>query len=60
MRSVELEDSSVSAFDVVLIVTDHDAVDYAMVSRRAQLLVDTRGTLRKRGIFAPPEKTVSS
>jgi UDP-N-acetyl-D-mannosaminuronate dehydrogenase len=60
MSSVELEDSSVSAFDVVLIVTDHDAVNYAMVSRRAQLLVDTRGALRKRGISAPPEKTVSS
>lgn len=57
LASVPLE-SGLGESDAVLIVTDHDGVDYASVARRAKLLVDTRGALRKRGIPADPRTTV--
>ncbi len=36
--------------DAVLIVTDHDGVDYAALVRHAPLVVDTRNACRKAGI----------
>lgn len=42
MHSVELTPEEVARADAVVIVTDHDAIDYAMVVRQAQLVVDTR------------------
>jgi UDP-N-acetyl-D-glucosamine dehydrogenase len=39
-------------YDVVLIVTDHDEVDYAEVARRAQLVIDTRDACRRAGVAA--------
>ena len=46
MRSVELTPDSVQAADVVLIATDHSALDYAMIAENAKLVVDTRGIYR--------------
>jgi UDP-N-acetyl-D-glucosamine dehydrogenase len=46
MTSVTLEPKTLEAFDAVLIVTDHSAVDYAMVARHAPLVIDTRGVYR--------------
>ena len=46
-RSVELDVDTVEEADAVAIVTDHSDVDYAMVVRRADILVDTRGVLRR-------------
>ena len=43
LKSVALTAESVAAFDLVLIATDHDAVDYALILRHARLIVDTRG-----------------
>jgi UDP-N-acetyl-D-glucosamine dehydrogenase len=40
----------VAAFDVVLIATDHDDVDYASVVRSAKLVVDTRNVCAKHGL----------
>jgi UDP-N-acetyl-D-glucosamine dehydrogenase len=42
-RSRPLSADTVAAYDVVLLATDHDAVDYALVKRHARLIVDTRG-----------------
>jgi UDP-N-acetyl-D-glucosamine dehydrogenase len=43
MRSVDLQKGAgISAYDVVVIVTAHSAVDYADVVARAQLVVDLR------------------
>lgn len=41
-RSEPLDRASVGACDVVLIVTDHDAVDYKALVSDARLVVDTR------------------
>ncbi len=42
MRSVRLTAASVKKYDCVLIATDHSTVDYDMVCKNAQLVIDTR------------------
>ena len=44
--AVALDEASVKAADAVLIITDHTGVDYALVSRAAQLVLDTRNVLK--------------
>jgi UDP-N-acetyl-D-glucosamine dehydrogenase len=46
-RSVTLTPETVSAADCVMVVTDHSAIDYAMIKRRARLVVDTRNAMPK-------------
>jgi UDP-N-acetyl-D-glucosamine dehydrogenase len=46
LRSVPLTVDTVSAADAVLVITDHDDVDYALVLAHAQLIVDSRGVYR--------------
>jgi UDP-N-acetyl-D-glucosamine dehydrogenase len=46
-RSVELTSDLVAAVDCVLIVTDHTALDYRMIKRKAKLIVDTRNAIPK-------------
>jgi UDP-N-acetyl-D-glucosamine dehydrogenase len=46
MTSQTLTPELLAAQDVVLIVTDHSAVDYDLVARHAPLIVDTRGVYR--------------
>jgi UDP-N-acetyl-D-glucosamine dehydrogenase len=41
-ESVELSAENLASYDLVLIVTDHDNVDYELVVKHAQLVVDTR------------------
>ncbi len=45
-RSVDLNAETVAEFDAVLIVTDHDAVDYAALVANSRLVVDTRNVTR--------------
>ncbi len=42
-RSVPLDAETVRDFDAVIVVTDHDAIDWAALRSAARLLVDTRG-----------------
>ncbi|HEU4455197.1 MAG TPA: nucleotide sugar dehydrogenase [Longimicrobium sp.] len=46
LHSVELSDEVLEAADVVVVVTDHSAIDYARVAERARRVVDTRGVMR--------------
>ncbi len=41
-KSVELSAENIASYDLVLIVTDHDNVDYELVVKHAKLVVDTR------------------
>ncbi|MGC9002501.1 MAG: nucleotide sugar dehydrogenase [Dictyoglomus sp.] len=50
MKSCVLDEGKVKNADCVLIVTDHDNIDYEMIYKNAKLIVDTRNALRKRGI----------
>lgn len=48
--STVLTEEIVRSSDCVLIVTDHDNINYNLLYSNAQLIVDTRNALRKRGI----------
>ena len=46
-RSIALEPAAIAAFDAVLIVTDHDGIDYEALVAAARLVVDTRNATRR-------------
>ena len=46
LTSVELTEARVSQSDCVVIVTDHQTIDYGWVAERAALLLDTRNATR--------------
>jgi UDP-N-acetyl-D-glucosamine dehydrogenase len=46
IASSPLTAAALAAYDAVLLVTDHHAVDYQFVLQHANLIVDTRGVLR--------------
>jgi len=43
LQSVALTPESIAGYDLLLLATDHDKFDFAMVKRYARLIVDTRG-----------------
>ena len=47
--SIELSDAELSASDLVVITTDHSAVDYARVCELAPRVFDTRNATRSLG-----------
>jgi len=49
-RSLSISAETLAAHDAVLISTDHDAVDYALIARHARLIVDTRNAFGRRGV----------
>jgi UDP-N-acetyl-D-glucosamine dehydrogenase len=54
LASTPLTEKAVSESDAVLIVTDHDGVDYRMIAANARLILDTRSAIRRRQIATPP------
>ncbi|ACA20827.1 nucleotide sugar dehydrogenase [Methylobacterium sp. 4-46] len=52
-RSTPLDAGTLRAVDAVLIATDHDGVDYALVAAEARLVVDTRNAMARRGLSGP-------
>ncbi len=51
--SVALMAETVAVYDAVLIATDHDEVDYALVAAHAKLIVDTRNVCARNGLAGP-------
>jgi len=49
-RSAPLNEATLKDVDAVLVVTDHDDVDYELVARHARLAVDTRNVFGRLGI----------
>jgi UDP-N-acetyl-D-glucosamine dehydrogenase len=49
-QSVELKSEIIEAYDVVLLATDHEAIDYHLIARRGRLVIDTRNSFERRGI----------
>ncbi|MBX3665775.1 MAG: nucleotide sugar dehydrogenase [Burkholderiales bacterium] len=43
LKSASLNPESLALYDCVVLATDHDAFDYALVKTHAMLIVDTRG-----------------
>ena len=54
MASIELTPERLSRADAVVIATDHDAFDWAMIGEHARLIVDTRGRMRQLGDVRAP------
>jgi UDP-N-acetyl-D-glucosamine dehydrogenase len=52
-KSVPLDPATVASYDAVLIVTDHDNVDYASLANSARLIVDTRNACARAGAVGP-------
>ncbi len=48
-RSTSIDGASLPGYDVVLIATDHDSVDYKLVVEKARLVVDTRNVCARVG-----------
>ena len=46
LASVALSAETLCRYDCVVLATDHDAFDYALLQQHARLLVDTRGRLK--------------
>ncbi|RFB79660.1 nucleotide sugar dehydrogenase [Methylovirgula sp. 4M-Z18] len=58
LRSVALSAQNVAAYDAVMIVTDHDRIDWPALVDAAKLVVDTRNATRKAGVRS--EKIVAA
>ena len=51
--SISLQPDNVSKYDAVLIVTDHDVINYQALARYAKLIVDTRNACARAGASGP-------
>ena len=49
-KSITLDAKALASYDAVLISTDHDAVDYAVVAQYAKLVVDTRNIMARQDL----------
>ena len=52
-RSTPLTGETLAGVDAVLISTDHDAVDYALIAAAGPVVVDTRNAFGRRGLVGP-------
>lgn len=43
LSSIEITPESLASFDCVLLATDHDRFDYALIKQHSKILVDSRG-----------------
>jgi UDP-N-acetyl-D-glucosamine dehydrogenase len=50
-RSVPLTPEELTRYDAVVIVTDHDDVDYSFIAKHARLVLDTRNACQRAGLF---------
>jgi UDP-N-acetyl-D-glucosamine dehydrogenase len=48
--STPLDAATIAGFDAVLVATDHEAIDYALVAGHARLVVDTRNAFARLGL----------
>ena len=51
-RSTSIDATNLAGFDVAIICTDHDAVDYAMLVEHCPLVIDTRNICARLGLSA--------
>lgn len=49
--SVPINQSTLQNYDAVLIITDHDDVDYQLIADESAVVIDTRNALRSRNIY---------
>ena len=49
-KSVALQGAGLGGYHAVVVVTDHDAIDYALIAEKARLVIDTRNAFARRGL----------
>jgi len=49
-ESVKLDLTTLSSYDAVVLVTDHDSLDYDLIAANARLVLDTRNAFGRRNI----------
>jgi UDP-N-acetyl-D-glucosamine dehydrogenase len=49
-KSVHLDGATVASQHAVVVATDHDAIDYALVAAHARFVVDTRNVFARKGL----------
>jgi UDP-N-acetyl-D-glucosamine dehydrogenase len=59
-KSIILDTETIARFDAVLIVTDHDAIDWQLLLEHCRLIVDTRNIIRKIGMRGYESKIISA
>ena len=47
LKNVDLTPESISDFDAVVLITDHDDFDYEMIIQNSKLVIDTRGAYQE-------------
>jgi UDP-N-acetyl-D-glucosamine dehydrogenase len=47
IKSIELTEEAIRAYDVAVIVTDHSSYDYDWIVRNSKLVVDTRNATKQ-------------
>ena len=47
LESVALSKESLAAFEAVVVITDHDSIDWDLIRENARLIVDSRGRFRE-------------
>lgn len=52
MASTKLTSQTLKKADLVLLVTDHSALDYSFIEKYARLIVDSRNVFEKNGIYS--------
>ncbi|CTQ55422.1 UDP-N-acetyl-D-glucosamine 6-dehydrogenase [Roseibium album] len=52
MKSKELTSCMIGHYDAVLILTDHDDIDWRLVAKNAKLVVDTRNVCQRNGFVS--------
>jgi UDP-N-acetyl-D-glucosamine dehydrogenase len=52
-KSIKLLAPALTKFDLILVCTDHDEIDYRFLLERAQLVMDTRNVLARNNLIDP-------
>lgn len=50
-KRIKLNRDSIAAYDAVVILTDHDDIDYGQLANFSRLIIDTRNAMQGRGIL---------
>jgi len=52
LKSISLTENTLSKYDVILLSTDHDNLDYELIHRSANLILDTRNIFERKNIIS--------
>ena len=51
MESVNLNYKELNKYNLIVLLTDHDYLNYSLIKKNSKLVIDTRGRLSGQNIF---------